>query len=206
MQNPNCRSTMYKNTITLEELKQLPDLSFDIPIRMVEGAEALKHMVADLEHTEFLGFDTETQPAFKKGVHHKTALVQFSTAETVYLVRVDKMGVSPYLTELFENSSIKKIGAGLEDDLRGLHEYRKFKPKSFVDLQHIVSQYGIFDRSVVKMAGIILGVKISKKQQLSNWGKSIYTEQQKQYAAIDAWVCREMYIKLQSANYSIGRS
>jgi len=49
---------------------------------------------------------------------------------------------------------------------------------------------------VKKMAAIILGVRISKTQQLSNWEAETLSESQCKYAATDAWVCREMYKKL----------
>ena len=75
----------------------------------------------------------------------------------------------------------------------------RFKPKGFVDLQNIVWEYGIRDKSVKKMAAIILGVKISKAQQLSNWEAEKLSEGQRRYAATDAWVCREMYLMLQEA-------
>jgi ribonuclease D len=46
------------------------------------------------------------------------------------------------------------------------------------------------------MAAIILGFRISKTQQLSNWEADALSESQQKYAATDAWVCREMYLKL----------
>ena len=46
------------------------------------------------------------------------------------------------------------------------------------------------------MAAIILGIRISKTQQLSNWEAENLSESQCKYAATDAWVCREMYLKL----------
>ena len=57
-------------------------------------------------------------------------------------------------------------------------------------------EYGIKDKSVKKMAAIILGFRISKTQQLSNWDADILSEAQQKYAATDAWVCREIYLKL----------
>ena len=47
-----------------------------------------------------------------------------------------------------------------------------------------------------KMAAIIMEVKISKAQQLSNWEAENLSDQQQKYAATDAWICREMYLKL----------
>ena len=46
------------------------------------------------------------------------------------------------------------------------------------------------------MAGIVLGVRISKSQQLSNWENDTLTEAQQRYAATDAWMCYEIYNKL----------
>ena len=65
-----------------------------------------------------------------------------------------------------------------------------------MDLQKIVWEYGIKDKSVKKMTAIILGFRISKTQQLSNWEAEALSESQCKYAATDAWVCREMYLKL----------
>jgi ribonuclease D len=48
------------------------------------------------------------------------------------------------------------------------------------------------------MAANILGVRISKSQQLSNWEAETLNEHQQMYAATDAWICREMYLKLQT--------
>ena len=71
-----------------------------------------------------------------------------------------------------------------------------FQPQGFVDLQSIAADYGILERSVKKMTAIILGVKISKTQQLSNWEAETLSPSQQSYAATDAWVCREMYLRL----------
>ena len=62
----------------------------------------------------------------------------------------------------------------------------------------MVAEYGIQDKSVRKMSAIILGRKVSKTQQLSNWEAPQLSGAQLKYAAIDAWVCREMYLKLKS--------
>ena len=65
-----------------------------------------------------------------------------------------------------------------------------------MDLQKIVWEYGVRDKSVKKMAAIIMGVRISKTQQLSNWEAECLSDAQQLYAATDAWVCLEMYRKL----------
>ena len=71
-------------------------------------------------------------------------------------------------------------------------------PAGFVDLQRLSGEYGIEEKSVRKMSAIILGKKVSKSQQLSNWENSQLSEAQIRYAATDAWVCKVMYEKLMS--------
>ena len=95
-----------------------------------------------------------------------------------------------------DDEKVIKVGAAIHDDIRGLQRKTDFIPAGFIDLQKIVCEWGIRDKSVKKMAAIILGVRISKTQQLSNWEAEELTEAQCKYAATDAWVCREMYLCL----------
>ena len=100
------------------------------------------------------------------------------------------------LCSLLADPKIMKVGAAVHDDIRGLQKHRDFVAAGFVDLQKIVWEWGIRDKAVKKMAAIILGYRISKTQQLSNWEAETLSESQCKYAATDAWVCREMYLKL----------
>lgn len=109
------------------------------------------------------------------------------------------MGLPKKLSSLLASDKVIKVGAAVTDDIRGLQKYREFTPRAFVDLQKIVGDYGIHDRSVKKMSAIILGFRISKAQQLSNWEAGTLSESQMKYAATDAWVCREMYLRLMNS-------
>ena len=100
------------------------------------------------------------------------------------------------VARILANKNIVKVGAAVHDDIRGLQHYMKFEAAGFVDLQKIVYEWGIRDKSVKKMAAIILGCKISKTQQLSNWEAPELSQPQQMYAATDAWICIEMYKKL----------
>ena len=128
------------------------------------------------------------------------APLQLSGKERAFLFRIKMMGDIPKaLRKILSDEKILKVGAAVNDDVRGLEKHHDFTPKSFVDLQKIVWEYGIKDKSVKKMAAIILGIRISKTQQLSNWEAEKLSEAQQSYAATDAWVCREMYLKLLSS-------
>ncbi|MDH4189328.1 MAG: hypothetical protein OEW21_03860 [Betaproteobacteria bacterium] len=43
------------------------------------------------------------------------------------------------------------------------------------------------------LAGIFLGIRIPKGAKTTNWATPRLTRQQIDYAATDAWVCRELY-------------
>ena len=83
--------------------------------------------------------------------------------------------------------------------LMKLNKVRHFRAGGFVELQKEVEAFGIEDKSLKKMAAIILGVSVSKAQRLSNWEAKEYTPAQMRYAATDAWICLEMYNKLQKS-------
>ena len=106
------------------------------------------------------------------------------------------MGMHRRLCNLLASEKIVKVGAAIHDDIRGLQKLHGFNPGGFVDLQKIGWEWGIRDKAVKKMSAIILGFRISKTQQLSNWEADVLSESQCKYAATDAWVCRQMYLKL----------
>ena len=84
----------------------------------------------------------------------------------------------------------------IHDDLRFLAGIRKFNPDGFIDLQKFVKEFGIKSSGLRKLAAIILGFRISKSQQITDWEADELTEAQIIYAATDAWVCYEIYSRL----------
>mgnify|MGYP001775580136 FL=1 len=190
----------YPESISSEELTQLDTVDFIGPIIVVsEVDEDFVEAMDYLKEQTVIGFDTETKPCFSSGSpRHHVALLQLSGADKAYIFRVNQLGMPAPLAALLSDPGILKVGAAVKEDVRGLMYYRKFTPRGFVDLQTMVAEYGIMDKSVRKMAAIILGKKVSKTQQLSNWEAPQLSGAQLKYAAIDAWVCREMYLKLKS--------
>ena len=190
---------MFQIAISPEEIGRLELAAFPGEIHVIDGlGEEFGEAIRYLKHQKILGFDTETRPTFSPEQRSNgTALLQLSGAEKAYLFRIKKMGSLPRrLCAILANPDIIKVGAAIHDDLAGLQRFAGFKPQRFVDLQKIVWEYGIRDKSVKKMTAIILGFKISKAQQLSNWEAESLSESQCRSAATDAWVCREMYQRL----------
>lgn len=193
---------MYRISISPEEIEQLSPAAFPGRIEVIDsiGLDFFR-AVRYLRRQSVIGFDTESRPCFSPNQpHYGVSLLQLSGKERAFLFRIKMMGDIPKaLRKILSDEKILKVGAAVNDDVRGLEKHHDFTPKSFVDLQKIVWEYGIKDKSVKKMAAIILGIRISKTQQLSNWEADKLSEAQQSYAATDAWVCREMYLKLLSS-------
>lgn len=188
----------FKSSILPEELEKLPLASFPGKIHVIQRpGVAYLRAIEYLRHQSVIGFDTETRPVFSPGQHHnKVALLQLSGSDEAFLFRLNKMGLHHRLCRILSDPKILKIGAATLDDVRGLQKRASFKADGFVDLQKLVDKWGIMDKSVKKMAGIIMNCRISKAQQLSNWEAEQLSDSQQKYAATDAWICREMYLKL----------
>jgi ribonuclease D len=182
--------------IEKKDLCSLSNIVFPGKIVVINSISAAENAVKCLSKCDVLGFDTETKPAFRKGQKHAIALLQLSSDTVSYLFRLHAIGIPDSLVRLLENEVVKKIGVAVHDDIKGLQRLRKLKPNGFIDLQKIVASYGIEDKSVQKIAAIVLNARVSKAQRLTNWENEQLTKLQQLYAATDAWVCREIYVQL----------
>lgn len=186
-----------KRTIDKEVLKELPKAVFFGQIHIVQTPSEAEKAVAFLKTCPLLGIDSETRPSFTKGQSHKVALLQISSEDHCFLFRLNLTGLTLPLIELLESPSITKVGLSLRDDFMMLHKRAPFEQRACVELQEYVRAFGIQDKSLQKIYGILFGEKISKSQRLSNWEADALTEPQKQYAATDAWACLNIYNRLQ---------
>ena len=170
-------------------------VAFNGPISIISTrGKAFDDAIAHLSSCRMIGFDTETKPIFNNKTQRcGTALLQLSSETNSYLFRLHKLGLPQELADILASNSITKIGAAVLDDIRGLQRYNYFEAARFMDLQTFVEKYGIKDKSVKKLSAIILGKKVSKAQQLSNWEAPELLEPQQLYAATDAWICLVMY-------------
>jgi len=187
---------MFASEITREELQALSLVQFKGKIHLIEHPELVEPAVRRLRSYSVLGFDTETRPSFAKGRVNRVALLQLATAYDAFLFRLCNMDIPPSLLTLMADPDILKIGAAIKNDLDVLKRSAKFKPRGFIDLQDLMPKFDIKNTGLSKMAGIILGIRISKSQQLSNWENQTLTDAQQRYAATDAWACYMIYEKL----------
>ncbi len=174
--------------------------SFDGKIIVIDQLEEVTEAVEYLSKQTVLGFDTETRPAFNSAESRtrKVALLQLSDDKRAYLFRLNKIGLPESVCALMANKKIEKIGAAIHDDIRTLNKLTPFNAAGFSDLQKMMADYGIEHKGLKKMAEVVLNINISKGQRLTNWECEKLTDAQQRYAATDAWVCREIFMKLKT--------
>jgi ribonuclease D len=185
--------TTFRKIITEEEIQNLPLAAFENEIIVVETEDQVLDAVNYLSDQAYLGFDTETKPAFKKGQKNEVALLQLASFERVYLFRLNKLKLNGQIRKILSNKEIFKIGVAIRDDIIALKRKNSFIPNSFIELQDYVKKYGIQNFSLQKLSAIVLGVRISKSKRLSNWESEKLNEAQLKYAATDAWMALEIY-------------
>lgn len=190
----------YAETISEEELGKCELSWFRGEIALIEDMAAFNEAFPRLKGSKVLGFDTETKPSFKKGKKNKVSLIQLANDELACLIRINKIGMPPQLAGLLADENVIKAGVAVHDDIRFLKSVRGFDPLGFVDLQKFVRDYGIQVSGLKKLAAIVLGFRISKRQQVTDWEADQLSEAQIVYAATDAWVCHQIYKKLLNGN------
>lgn len=191
------RNKVFPSTIEADQVARMPLTLFEGKITVIDefGPEYDK-AIRFLKRHKVIGFDTETRPVFTPHApQNGVALLQLSTAHHAFLFRIHKIGLEDPLASILSSEKILKIGAAVHDDIRGLQKIFPFQAAAFVDLQRMCEDYGIKDKSVKKLTAIVLGRRISKTQQLSNWEAPALSDAQKIYAATDAWICRKIYFE-----------
>ena len=192
---------MYVVSIDKQTINQMPVVSFPGRIHLIYAASQVSSAVTALRTASIVGFDTETRPSFKRGEHHKVALLQLSTSSDAFLFRLNQTGVPTILKEFLEDKSIAKVGLSTTDDFHQLAGVCDAHPAGFIELQQLVKQFDITDMSLQKIYAILFQEKISKGQQLSNWEAPQLTDAQQRYAAIDAWACLRIYNYLKAGQF-----
>lgn len=192
---------MFEKKITKPEINELPLFKYEGKIVIAADEKQIAKAIFEIEEHDLIGIDTESKPTFKKGQFNHVALVQIAIPGKVYLLRIHQAGVTNAFKHFLENTRIKKIGIALDDDLIALNKRRKFVPSGFEDLNRIAPTLGIENIGARNLSALLLNSRISKNQQVSNWENPTLTEPQIKYAATDAWICLEMYNKLNYWGY-----
>lgn len=187
--------------ISKEAIAEMPQAMFDGRIIVINSPLDCRKAIKYLLNQPIIGFDTETRPSFHKGNPHKVALLQLSTADECFLIRLNRTGLTPEIKELMECESVLKVGLSIKDDLNSLSALQELNPANVLELQTYVKAYDIADNSLQKVYAIIFNQRISKGQRLTNWEADVLTDAQQGYAALDAYACYRIYTHLRSGGF-----
>uniref|UniRef100_A0A2K6RV35 Bifunctional 3'-5' exonuclease/ATP-dependent helicase WRN n=1 Tax=Rhinopithecus roxellana TaxID=61622 RepID=A0A2K6RV35_RHIRO len=164
-----------------------------------------------LSDGDVVGFDMEWPPLYNKGKLGKVALIQLCVSESkCYLFHISSMPVFPQgLKMLLENKAIKKAGVGIEGDQWKLLRDFDIKLKNFVELTDVANKK-LKCTETWSLSGLVkhlLGKQLLKDKSIrcSNWSKFPLTEDQKLYAATDAYAGFIIYRNLEILDDAVQR-
>ena len=189
-----------KNKLSKTEINSLPLRYYNGPIHIIQTAEQAKEACTILIKEKVLGFDTETRPAFTKGQYYLPSLLQMAGTKVVYLFQLSKCGLTDSIINLLSNDDIIKSGVAINQDLIELQQIINFYPAGFIDLGDIARSKGLPHHGLRGLAAYLLNFRISKSGRTSNWSANQLTKKQIKYAATDAWLGRELYLKYKQIN------
>lgn len=186
----------YPLSIRKDDINKLPLYQFKGKTHLIESLEDALIAVNELKAETILGFDTETRAAFKKGESYDVSLIQLATKTNAYLFRINLTGMFQELADILANPGIVKSGVGLRDDIKAIKKLHPFSENGFVDLAEVAKEKKIENFGLRALTAIMLNMRLSKKAKISNWERKELTPDQVSYAACDAVVGYEIYMKL----------
>lgn len=187
----------FRVRMSREEINRLPMRHFTGAIHAVSDEATAREAIASLRRETILGFDTESRPAFRRGESYPVSIIQLATRDAAYIFPVKRLGAArEELWSLFSDPDIVKVGVAVAHDLAKLRNIAPFEPAGFVDLAEVTTKLGIRNNGLRGLCAIVLGFRISKGAQRSNWARENLAPAQLLYAATDAWAGREIYLEL----------
>ena len=187
----------YLRKISKDEINELPLKEYTGPIHIINSLDQIDFALSILENETLLGFDTETKPSFKKGQVNLPALLQLACRDCVILFQLSLISFPSSIKKILADPSVIKTGVAVKDDIKGLKRLSPFEESAFIDLGDLSRQIGMKTNGLRNLAANLLGFRISKNTQRSNWERHCLTKRQLIYAATDAWISRELHLCFQ---------
>ena len=185
----------FPREISRETMAALPIRRYEGEVVLVASPKDVDRAWEDLAQETAVGWDTETRPAFKMGESYLPSLVQVATSRAVYVFQLKAIDASAQIAGFFRAPELVKVGISVKDDLAKLTQVFPLEPASVLDAGTVARRHGMEQTGLRNLAGIFLGFRVPKGAKTTNWAAARLTSQQINYAATDAWACRELYLK-----------
>lgn len=199
----NNKFTSLPNIFVSENNEQYIDLTTDYQIternvHFIDSKMDLDKVTNQILESKILALDCEA-------IDRKVSILQIAN-ENKKIFIIDMLELKPnqidnLLLNILQNDSIIKIGQDFQNDLKGLVKNRikgNLSVNNLFDLQTNFQK--LYPKevksSLVYLAELFLKKQLSKKEQISNWGKRPLRKWQLHYAALDSYVMIEIYEKM----------
>ncbi|XP_028759733.1 Werner Syndrome-like exonuclease [Neltuma alba] len=165
-------------------------------LELLNGLDAKKKNMEQI----VLGLDIEWRPSFRRGVPNgKVAVMQIcDDTDRCHVLHIIHSGIPPSLKLLLEDPTILKAGVGIGGDARKFFKDYEISIKGVEDLSFLAKQKLVGDIQSFGLTSLtekLLSKQLKKpsKIRLGNWEALPLSEQQLDYAAIDAYVSWYLY-------------
>ena len=176
----------------------------DVPVRIIDTEAAVK----DLNFTDrwIVALDSEWKLQLGKYSFTKVSILQIGFPEEVYIIDMLKLhdceALKSKLYQLLANDNILKVGIAFDGDMTKLKDsYKNFicfsEPvNNYVDLVNVYKK--TFEKnpgSLANLAELLIETTMCKVDQKSNWELRPLKLSQLHYAALDVYICLNIYQK-----------
>ncbi|HIQ49411.1 MAG TPA: bifunctional 3'-5' exonuclease/DNA polymerase [Aquifex aeolicus] len=154
----------------------------------ITGQKALEEACKKLSKANHLYLDTET-------AGDRIRLIQVGDEENTFVIDLYEIEDLEPLRKLISTKGI--VGHNLKFDLKYLSKYGIFPLATF---DTMIASYllGYERHSLSHLVSNLLGYSMDKSYQMSDWGVSVLTSAQLEYAAKDVDVLRELFPKMRA--------
>ena len=80
------------NFVSKDDIVNYPLIDFNGEVHVIDKKKDVRQYCDIISKSSIVGFDTETKPAFQKGISHPISLIQLSVDNSVFLFRINKVG------------------------------------------------------------------------------------------------------------------
>ncbi|XP_074320948.1 uncharacterized protein LOC141657570 isoform X2 [Silene latifolia] len=168
----------------------------------VDGADSLQAATSYIEGCKVVGLDCEWKPNYVKGSKpNKVSIMQIASEKVAFIFDLIKLHedvpeiLNNCLARIFQSPRILKLGYNFQCDMHQLSRSYQMLD-CFKGYEMLLDIQKVFKESCGGLSGLvkkILGAGLNKTRRNSNWEQRPLTQQQLEYAALDAVVLVHLF-------------
>ncbi|XP_043722158.1 uncharacterized protein LOC122669456 isoform X2 [Telopea speciosissima] len=178
-----------------------------IDIIWVDEVEGLRSATSHIEGCKVVGIDCEWKPNYEKGSPpNKVSIMQIASEKTVFIIDLIRLfkdepkALDSCLKRILHSPNILKLGYNLQCDLKQLaHSYGGLE--CFKHYEMLLDIQNVFKEARGGLSGLaqkILGAGLNKTRRNSDWEQRPLSQNQLEYAALDAAVLVHIFRHVRS--------